>query len=70
MVSWDKPLGTAGKIALASAGLYLLGLMVALTFIVITGPVMLTLLSQPTALLVPLRSRRVKSRKSSEFGSP
>ena len=58
MVSWDRTLGTAaGKITLGSVGYYLLGLAVALVVIVVTGPVMLSILSQPTALLTPLRAR-------------
>jgi len=58
VVSWDRTLGTvAGKITLGSIGYYLLGLAVAVVVIVVTGPVMLSVLSQPTALLTPLRAR-------------
>ena len=58
VVSWDRTFeGAVGKVTLGSVGYYLLGVVVAVIVILVTGPVMLSVLSQPTALLTPLRAR-------------
>jgi hypothetical protein len=54
MVSWDRAFGTAVKIVLGSAAWYIIGILVALVFIILgDGPVISTIISHPTAFLSP-----------------
>ena len=65
MVSWSHAFETTPKVSLVSAGWYVLGLVVAVVLVWVNGPIMLTFLSEPTALITALRSWRSRAKSSS-----